>query len=60
MQTHHTDKHKPRTHCHKDEVNEITSDTNNPQIIPTETDKTIPYTDIDSFDINTDSASGSE
>ena len=47
---HHNDKHMHRTHCHKDEVNEITLDTNNPQITPAETNKIIHDTDIDSLD----------
>ena len=54
--THHNDKQKHRIHCHKDKVNEITSDTHNPQITPTETDKTILDTDIDNSDNNMDSA----
>ena len=47
---HHADRHKHRTHCHKDKVNDITSDTDNPQITPPETDKTIHDIVVDSSD----------
>ena len=46
-----------KMHCHKENVNEITSDTHNPQVTPTETNKTIHGTDVDSSDNNMDSAS---
>ena len=47
-------------HCHKDKVNETTSDTHTPQITPTETNKTIHNTDVDSSDNNTKSSSDSK
>ena len=58
--THHTNKHKHRTHCQKDKFNEITSDTNNPLITCTETNKPMHDTDVDSSEIDFDSTSDSK
>ena len=56
----HPDKHKCKSHYHKDDINEITTDTYTPNQIATQTDNTQENTDLDSFDSTTDSASDSK
>ena len=61
MQTHATLTTKIcNSHYHKDEVNEITSDTNTPKYISTETDDIPDNSDVDSSDSSMDSALDSE
>ena len=56
----HSDKHKYKSHYHKDKVNEITTDTYTPNHIATETGNIQENTDLDSSDSTADSASDSK